>query len=170
MATVEFDFAEYREFFDKLAKAGNGDFRKELESWLEGLGIELLRIIEDEIIRRDAVDTRLLLHSFTKGDAENIWEITDGGLTLEVGTHVDYASYVNDGHWTCKNGVSARFVPGTWNGEKFQYTPGARTGMVLKQQWVPGKPYFDSALRIFDAMLPELCEAKLQQWIDSYFG
>ena len=80
MATVEIDFAEYKEFFEKLARAGNRDFRKELETWLEGLGIELLRIIEDEIIRREVVDTRLLLHSFTKGNAENIWEISDGGL------------------------------------------------------------------------------------------
>ena len=170
MATVEIDFAEYKEFFEKLARAGNRDFRKELETWLEGLGIELLRIIEDEIIRREVVDTRLLLHSFTKGNAENIWEISDGGLTLEVGTHVDYASYVNDGHWTNSAGVAVRFVPGTWNGDKFQYQPGAKTGMCLKQQWVKGKPYFDSALRIFEAVLPELCEAKLQQWLDNYFG
>jgi hypothetical protein len=170
MATVNFNFDEYRDLFEKLSRAGNGDFRKELATWLEALGIELLRIIEDEIIRRDVTDTRLLLHSFTKGDKENIWEITDDGLTLEVGTHVDYASYVNDGHWTNTKGVAVRFVPGTWNGDKFQYIPGAKTGMVLKQKWVPGKPYFDSALRIFEQMLPELCEAKLQQWLDNYFG
>lgn len=170
MATVEFDFDDFKDFFEKLSKAGSGDFKAELQKWLEGLGEEMLRIIEDEIVRRDVVDTRLLLHSFTKGDENNIWEIDDDGLTLTVGTHVDYASYVNDGHWTCAAGVQARFVPGTWNGSKFQYDPGAKTGMMLKQQWVPGKPFFDSAVRIFDKMLPTLVEAKLQQWIDSYFA
>ena len=169
MARVEIDCSDLKELSEKFRNAGI-NFRHELETWLEGLGEELLRIIEDEIVRRDVVDTRLLLHSFTKGDANNIWEISDGGLTLEIGTHVDYASYVHDGHWTNSAGVAVRFVPGTWNGDKFQYEPGAKGGMVLRQQWVPGRPFFESGLRIFEQMLPELAEAKLQQWIDSYFG
>lgn len=170
MATVEFDFSEWKDFFQKLARAGSGDFKAEAVQWLDALGIEFLRIAEDEIIRRDVTDTRLLLHSFTKGDANNCWEITDDGLTLEIGTNVDYASYVNDGHWTCEKGEKMRFVPGVWNGDKFEYIPGAKTGMILKQKWVQGKPYWDSALRIFEKMFPELLEAKLQQWIERYFG
>lgn len=78
--------------------------------------------------------------------------------------------YVNDGHWTNPKGTAMRFVPGVWNGDKFEYIPGAKTGMVLKQKWVQGKPYWDSALRIFERMFPELLEAKMQQWIDRYFG
>ena len=157
-------------FFDKCIKAGNGEFKKELEVFLEGIGTEFLRIIEDEIIRRKVVDTRLLLNSFHKGDGENFWDISDGGLTLEVGSNVEYAGYVNDGHWTCGKGEAMRFVPGYWEGDRFQYDPSASTGMMLKQKWVEGKHFWESGIRILDRMMPYLLEAKLQQWLDSYFG
>lgn len=170
MARVTFDFSEYKDFFKKLKKAGGDDFEKEAVIWLDALGVEFLRVVENEIIRRDVTDSRLLLHSFTKGDANNFWEISDGGLTLEVGTHVDYASYVNDGHWTNPKGVEMRFVPGVWNGDKFEYMPGAKTGMILKQKWVEGSHYWNSAMFIWEKMFPELVEAKLQQWFDRYFG
>ncbi len=169
MATVEIDMSEFKPLFDKMRSAGNGELKKEMQEWVESLGIELLRIVEDEIIRRNVVDTRLLLHSFTKGDANNIWELSDEGLTLEIGTHAYYASYVNDGHWTNPQGVERRFVPGVWEGNKFRYIPGAKTGMVLKQHWVEGRHYWDSGLRIFEKMFPDYVEAKLQQWIDKYF-
>lgn len=170
MASIEFDFYEFKNFFERLRTASSGDFKKEISTWLESLGIDLLKVVEDEIMRRDVTDTRKLLKSFTKGDANNVWEISDGGLTLEIGTHIHYASYVNDGHWTNPKGVSIRFVPGVWNGNKFEYTPGSKAGMILKQKWVEGKHYWGSAMRIWEKMFPEMVEAKLQQWIDDYFG
>lgn len=96
--------------------------------------------------------------------------MSDSGLTLEVGTNVEYASYVNDGHWTCKKGEKMRFVPGYWSGNRFIYDSSAKSGMMLKQNWVKGAHYWESGLRILDKMLPGLIEAKLQQWINSYFG
>lgn len=168
--SVEIDVSEARQFFEAMEAAAKGDFRKELEAFLEGIGEEFLRIVEDEIIRRDAVDTRLLLASFHKGGDSNVWELSDGGLTLEVGSTLDYASYVNDGHWTNPQGVATRFVPGSWNGDSFEYDPSAKGGMLLRQQWVKGKPYFDSALRILEKMLPDLLDTKIQEWLDSYFG
>ena len=169
-AHVTFDLSQYREFFQKVSRAAQGDFKKELGLFLEGLGNEFLRICEDEIIRREVIDTRLLLHSFQKGADDNVWEIDIDGLTLEVGTGVNYAGYVNDGHWTNRKGQSGRWIPGIWDGDRFIYQPNASTGMYLKQKWVPGKHYWESALRILDAMYPNLLEVKLQQWIDRYFG
>jgi hypothetical protein len=170
LAAVEYDFSEFKEFFGRLRSAARGDFKQEIELFLEGLGNEFLRILEDEIIRRQVIDTRLLLNSFHKDGDGNVWELTDGGLTLEVGTSLDYAGYANDGHWTNTKGVERRFVPGYWDGERFIYDPSADGGMVLKQQWVPGAHYWESALRILDQIYPELLEAKLQQWLDEYFG
>lgn len=170
MATVDFDMREFREFFQRMESAAKGDFRKEMELFLEGLGNEFLRILQDEIVRREVVDSRLLLASFEKGSDGNVWELTDDGLTLEVGTNVTYAGYVNDGHWTNTKGVERRFVPGYWDGDRFIYDPSAEGGMMLKQHWVEGKHYWESALRILDKIYPELLEAKLQQWLDSYFG
>lgn len=170
MSVVEIDMSEFREFFNTVERAAKGDFRKEFEEFLEGLGNEFLRILQDEIIRRQVMDSRQLLASFTKGADGNVWKISEGGLTLEVGTSVEYAGYVNDGHWTNSKGVERRWVPGYWSGDRFIYDPGADTGMLLKQKWVEGKHYWESALRILDRIYPDLLEAKLQEWLDGYFG
>ena len=167
---VEFNVDAFLPFFDRLKQAARGDFKKELERFIQALGAEFLRVVEDEIIRRQVIDTRLLLASFHEGGDGNVWNIGDDGLMLEVGTNVSYASYVNDGHWTNPKGVDRRFVPGTWAGDRFIYDPGAKTGMVLKQKWVEGAHYFDSAVRIFEKMFPDMLETKLQDWINRYFG
>lgn len=170
MATVEFDMSEFRAFFDSVEKAARGDFRKEFETFLEGIGFEFLRIVQDEIKRLKVMDTRLLLASFEKGAEGNVWRLQEGGLVLEVGTNLNYASYVNDGHWTNAKGVERRWVPGYWQGDRFIYDPKAETGMLLKQHWVDGTLYFDSALRILNDIMPEVLDAKLQTWLDNYFG
>lgn len=170
MATVTVDMSAFKAFFQRMESAAKGDFRKEFELFLEGLGNEFLRILQDEIVRREVVDTRQLLASFERGRDGNVWELTDGGLTLEVGTSLDYAGYVNDGHWTNPKGVERRFVPGYWTRGSFVYDPSAESGMMLKQRWVEGKHYWESSLRILEKIYPELLEAKLQQWLDSYFS
>lgn len=170
MASVDVDMGEFSTFFQRLGNAAKGDFRKELELFLEGLGNEFLRIVQDEIIRRKVLDTRLLLASFEKDTDGNVWRMTEGGLTLEVGTSVSYASYVNDGHWTNSKGVERRWVPGYWQGDRFIYDPSAKTGMLLKQKWVEGSHYWESSLRILDELLPQFLDAKLQDWLDNYFG
>jgi len=125
MKYVEVDMAAFKAFFGSVEKAAKGDFRREFELFLEGLGNEFLRILQDEIVRREVVDSRQLLASFERGGDGNVWSIEEGGLTLEVGTSVSYASYVNDGHWTNTNGVERRFVPGYWEGDRFIYDPSA---------------------------------------------
>ena len=170
MASVEFDMSEYRAFFERLERAAKGDFRKEMELNLEGVGFDFLRVVQDEIVRRRVMDSRLLLASFERGNDGNVWELTDGGLTLEIGTNLNYAGYVNDGHWTNTKGVERRWVPGYWQGHRFIYDPAAKTGMLLKQHWVEGAHYFESALRIYEKIFYESAEAKLQDWLDKYFG
>lgn len=170
MAQVSIDVTELRNFVERLSKAAGGDFKKELSLFLEGIGFEFLRILQDEIIRLKVLDTRQLLISFQKGGNGNVWTLSEGGLTLEIGTNVEYAKYVNDGHWTNTKGVERRFVPGVWSGDRFIYQPGAKTGMVLKQHWVEGAHYWESALRILEKIYPKMLDAKLQEWLDNYFG
>lgn len=167
---VQIDVSQVQAFVDRLGKAAKGDFKKELRNFMEGLGEEFLRILQDEIVRLKVVDTSLLLNSFSKGAGDNVWVMSGDGLTLEVGTNVKYAKFVNDGHWTNPKGVQVRFVPGTWNGSHFEYQPGVKTGMVLKMHWVEGTHYWESALRILEKMYPKLLDAKVQQWLDRYFS
>lgn len=168
MATVEFDTGELKAFFQRMERAAKGELHREMEAWLEAAGTDFLRVVADEIVRRQVVDSRMLLRSFSKGDDGNVWEL--GGLTLEVGTNLDYASYAEDGHWTNPKGVQRRWVPGRWEGGRFIYDPSAKTGMMLKQHWVEGAHYFESALRIYEKIFQEAAESKLQEWIDRYFG
>lgn len=167
---VRIDATQLKEFINKLSEAGKTEFKKELAIFLEGIADDFLRIVEDEIIRLKTVDTGLLLNSFQRGDSNNVYVLEEGNLTIEVGTNVTYASYVNDGHWTNPKGVATRWVPGYWNGEHFIYQPGAKTGMLLKQKWVEGSHYFDNAIRGMEQMIPGLLETKLQQWADKYFS
>ncbi len=166
---VEIDVKQFQKFFDKLNKAAKKDFKKQIGLWFEACGFEFLRIVQDEIIRKRVVDTRLLLNSFGKGGKNGVWKVSDEGFTLEVGTNVEYAEYVNDGHWTNKKGQKSRFVPGVWQGDRFIYQRGAKTGMVLKQQWVEGAHYWESAIRIYERMFEKSLEKKIQEWMDRYF-
>ncbi len=168
--TLEIDFSQLTSFFDQLESVGNGALKEEMRKFLEGIGDEFLRIVCEEIIRREVVDTRLLLNSFQKSGPEGMWNIKDGGLTLEVGTNVEYASFVNDGHWTNPKGVNTRWIPGYWNGDKFTYSPGAKTGMFLRQKWVEGRHFWEAAIRIIEKMLPNLMEAKVAEWLEDYLG
>lgn len=168
-SSVTVDTSQIRSFFNRLEQAAGGEFKIAMVQFLSGLGDEFLRILQDEIIRHKVMDTRLLLSSFQKGSTENVWLIDEDGLTLEVGTNVAYAEYVNDGHWTCKKGEEKRFVPGYWSGDRFVYDPSAKSGMVLKQKWIEGAHYWEWAIRILERIYPALLEAKLQEWMDTYF-
>lgn len=169
MSNVVFDMSSIRAFVERLGAAAKGEFKKEMTLFLQGLGSELLRLIQDEIISRKVMDSRLLLASFHKGHENNVWVIEDKGLTLEVGTNITYAEWRNDGHWMNPKGVDRRWVPGYWQGDRFVYDPGARTGMSLKQQWIEGSHYFDAAIQIFEKMFPRLIESKMDKWLADYF-
>ena len=68
---VDMDMSGFKEFFNRMERAAKGDFRKELETFLEGLGNEFLRILQDEIVRRKVMDSRQLLASFERGNDGN---------------------------------------------------------------------------------------------------
>ncbi|WP_321999372.1 HK97 gp10 family phage protein [Bacillus pumilus] len=160
------------QFIEELDAAINGGLRAEYEEWLEAMGYQFLDIVQDEIIRTKTVDARRLLNSFQKGDRENVFSMDQGGLTLDVGTNLEYASYTNDGHFTIdpSKNQDRRWVPGRWVGDRFEYDPNAETGMLLKFQWVEGSGYWDNALAIFEQMFEHSLDRKLQQWIDEQFG
>ncbi|OTQ85143.1 phage portal protein [Bacillus subtilis subsp. subtilis] len=159
------------QFIQSLTRASRGGMQRKYEQWLEAVGYEFIDIVQDEIIRTKTVDTRRLLNSFQRGDQDNIFSMTSGSLKLDVGTNLEYASYVNDGHFTIdpSKNQDRRWVPGRWKGEQFEYDPAAQTGMLLKFQWVDGSGFWDNAMAIFELMFERSLERKLQQWIDEEF-
>ncbi|WP_204670863.1 HK97 gp10 family phage protein [Gracilibacillus alcaliphilus] len=159
------------EFISALKKIEKGGFAEQIGLWLEAVGIDFLDIVQDEIIRTKTVDTRWLLNSFQRSGAANIWSINKNGLTLEVGTNLNYASFVNDGHFTIdpSKGLDRRWVPGHWVGDRFVYMPGSKTGMLLKFTWIDGTGYWDNALAILEKTFEKSLDRLLQKWLDSNF-
>ncbi|MCU4969255.1 HK97 gp10 family phage protein [Bacillus toyonensis] len=149
----------FREFSAKLNRMANG-LDQNVALWLEASGFQFLEEVQNQIISLAVVDTRLLLNSFTKGDGENVWRSSDGGLTLDVGTSVSYAKVVNDGHQQVR-----RFVPGRWEGHNFEYDPHAPTGMMLTAKFIEGRPYWDNAIAIYERMFQTAFDRKFRQWV-----
>lgn len=185
MSAVEMDMGDLRAFFRRMEQAAGGDFRKEFETFLEGMGEEFLRLAQDEFIRRhrnkgDGQTASALWSSFQREGEGNVWRYTDDNMTIEVGTELDYAAYANYGHrtldpakgkhFTLPNGEMARFVPGYWNGNRFVYDRSAKGGMVLKYDWVEGIHFWEAALHAMERIFPAALEARLQAWMDQYFG
>ena len=168
---VSIDATELRRFVERLNQAGHGKgFEKELSRFLDAIAVEFLSYVQDFIIQAGSVDTRLLLNSFQKNGEGSVFITKEGGLQIEVGTNVEYASFVNDGHWLNPRSVDMRWVPGEWQGERFIYQPGAKTGMLLKQKWIEGSHYFDDAIRLMERMAPQFMERKMEQWLGQFFS
>lgn len=97
-------FDEFAKDMDQVLR----HFGTDLNEYVDAMGFTFLGEVRREILRQQLVDTRLLVNSFQKGGLSNVWE--RGIATIEVGTSVDYAKYVNEGHWTVNN---KSFVPPT---------------------------------------------------------
>ncbi|OIS67240.1 phage portal protein [Bacillus subtilis] len=146
-----------------LKEAASGGFSRQATRWLEECGQDFLEIVQSELISTQTVNTEKLFRSFERGTKDNLWIAQSGGLSLEVGTQLDYASFLNDGHWTSKQDV--RWVPGRFQGSQFIYDPAASTGMALKRKWISGTGYWDHALLLYEQLFEKSLESKLRQWL-----
>ncbi|KMZ42513.1 MULTISPECIES: HK97 gp10 family phage protein [Bacillales] len=151
---------DFRQFEDHMRR-----FNRELPDIMQRiyyqLGEELLNHVIDELDNQDLIDTGTLWNSFTQGDQNNVWQF-DGDrntLSLEVGSNLTYAEYLNEGYTIDKS----YFVPGYWNGVgKFIYDPSAKGGFMVKPRSFIGRKYFDIALRDFQGGMKALLERMLQ--------
>lgn len=160
------DVSELDLFADKLSRAA-ADLKPFAAEVLQDEGEDFLNIVQDAIMSAGNVDTRLLLSSFTKGSGNGIWKLDIGSLTLEIGTNVEYAKWVNDGH-AQKPG---RFIPGVFNGNGvFRYVPGSRSGMVLKASHVEGSHFFDKAVDAFTGYWGATVKQAFDAWLAQYLG
>ncbi|MCM1295970.1 MAG: HK97 gp10 family phage protein [Muribaculaceae bacterium] len=167
---MHMDISELKAFAAKFKVAAGPKLKEELKQAVNAIGTEFLTIVQGEIIGRKCVVTGLLVNSFSKGGPDNIWDESNGGLTIDVGSNVEYARYVNDGHHKTPAGVDKRWVPGSFSGKgQFKYSPGAKTGMLLKAGWVNGKHYFEAAIRHVQPIVDKAAEAAVQRWIDQLF-
>jgi len=158
---------DFRQFEERLRKL-NQDVPKIIQGIVYRLGEELLNYVINEISRQDLIDTGAMWQSFTQGGDGNVWEF-DGdrnALTLEVGSNLTYAEYMNDGY-TIEKGY---FVPGYWQANGgFVYDPDAKTGFWARPRSFIGRKYFDIALENFrggmQALIEKLLQAELERLV-----
>ncbi|HWR07103.1 HK97 gp10 family phage protein [Sporomusa sp.] len=160
--TFKVDINGLKEFSQKLKAAADGDLIKQYNLWLEAAGMEFLDIVQDEIIRLKVVDTRRLLNSFTRSDSDCIFKLTGKGLKLEIGTNIEYAQWVNDGHYIGSKKLTIK----TKNGRKLALRN--IKNWVGKRKWIEGYHYFDISLEVFEKILVTSMEKKLQEWLDEF--
>lgn len=153
------------ENFARQCEAASADLKPYAGQVLDEVGEKFLDIVQAAIQGAGNVDKGKLLASFTKGGGGNIYVLNTGGLTLTIGTSVEYAKWVNDGH----RQKPGRFVPGVWEGNYFRYVPGAKTGMVLKASFVQGSHFFDKSVQVLERMFPEMTDRAFEQFFRRYF-
>jgi len=130
MVTIDVDLSQLRDL---------GELTK--ESIREGMKLTAQDLIRNLQIR-SPVDYGLLRQ----------WAVTEQSDTeITIQSPARYAGWVNYGHPQ----QPGRFIPGKWNGSHFRYSPDAKTGMVLKKSYVPGKHFVETSM---DATKPRIKE------------
>ena len=122
MVTVEVDLSKVDKFGPKMP-----EIRK----------VGLKRIAQDMTRTVDMLSPidEGLLHKWF------IAELGDDHATIK--SPAKYVGPVNYGH----SQQPGRFIPGYWVGDHFEYAPGLKMGMVLKQSHVSGQHFIEKAIK-----------------------
>lgn len=158
--------ASQLEAFARKVEAAQKDLKPYIHELMEKSGELFLDVVQAQIIAKGNVDTRKMFSSFQKGGEGNIFEIQDGGFSVLVGSSVSYAPHVNFGH----KQQPGRFIPGYWEGNHFRYSPGAKSGMVLKADKVKGSKFFSDSVEKMQEKFPEIVEKSAIQFFRRYFS
>ena len=98
---------------------------------------KMANICLSEISPLIPVDTSRLVSSFQVG------VVTPN--EAEVGTNVEYALYVNDGHVQHRRFLPISYLSAGGRGKYIQ--PGNTKGIMLKEKYIPGKHFLENGMR-----------------------
>ncbi|MDR9504763.1 HK97 gp10 family phage protein [Brevibacillus agri] len=155
MATVNKKDLERQ--YRRLKKQSKREVEAAMDRVARKAGFQVLRGAQDRAPVRDGV----LRESLMIGNPDNIFELILRGTKAEitVGTHLEYARYVEEG-FTQRKG---QFVPGYWDKEKFIYAPDHPSGMVLKGKRIPGVHYLARSEAEVESVMDELVKEELDE-------
>lgn len=145
MADTEFTIEGWDEFVENFAKV--------VTKWEEKKEVLLKRmagIYHAELIPLIPVDTSRLVDSFEIGGVEDD--------SIMVGTNVEYALYVNDGHVQHRRFLPCRSVNG-----KLVYSRGSKTGIMLQERYVAGKHFIENGMSNAEPRLKTLVNSFMEQ-------
>ena len=114
---------------------------------------KMANICLSEISPLIPVDTSRLVSSFQVG------VVTPN--EAEIGTNVEYALYVNDGHVQHRRFLPISYLSAGGRGKYIQ--PGNTKGIMLKEKYIPGKPFLENGMRQAEPRLKTIGESFMQQ-------
>ena len=133
------------------------NFGKLADKWEDKKRILLQRmanIYHSEVIPNVPVDTSRLVDSIT---------IFEDGIPqdyIEVGTNVEYALYVNDGHVQHKRWLPAERLSA---GGKQKYLKAGAKGIMLSERYVKGKFFMEKGMTTAKPRLNTLVNSFMEQ-------
>lgn len=147
--------------FDEFVKR----FSNMVDKWEEKKAVLLKRmgnIYHEEVIPLVPVDTSRLVDSIFVGGVEDD--------SIEVGTNVEYALYVNDGHVQHKRFLPIRYISAGGKkalvskyGDKYKGKKGGIKGVMLQEKYIPGKHFMEKGLTNAKPRLETLVDSFLQE-------
>ena len=114
----------------------------------------------EEISPLIPVDTSRLVSSFQVG------VITPD--EAEIGTNVEYAIYVNDGHVQHKRFLPISYLSAGGRGKYIK--PGNTKGIMLKEKYIPGKHFLENGMRQAEPRMKTLIESFMEQNMREMLG
>lgn len=114
---------------------------------------KMANICLSEISPLIPVDTSRLVSSFQVG------VVTPN--EAEIGTNVEYALYVNDGHVQHRRFLPISYLSAGGRGKYIQ--PGNTKGIMLKEKYIPGKHFLENGMRQAKPRLKTIGESFMQQ-------
>ena len=148
---MSMDFKEFQDLLDSF---------KEVQKQHEAF----LRKFLTEMGMRALAQTKKLTPVDT-GNLRNNWELSQvyrkgDELYIVLFNPTEYASFIEDGHMQ-----HSRWVPGKWRDGRFEYIPGAKTGMMLKEKWIPGFHMARISINKVEREIPKRYERALKQFM-----
>ena len=109
-------------------------------------------IYHEEIMPNVPVDTSRLVDNIFVGGVE--------GDSVEVGTNVKYALFVNDGHVQHKRFLPARYLSA---GGKSKYLSGGGKGIMLQEKYIAGSHFMEKGMTASKPRLERLINSFMEQ-------
>jgi phage gpG-like protein len=152
----DFEVTGLEEWQEKLLRHVSSELPAERDNELMKLGFIAEREIKKQITDDDVVDIGRLRASITTQKE------TD--TSVLVGTNVDYAIAVNNGHIQHKRFLPAKYLTSvkgrTYLGE------GNTEGIMLKEKFIAGRHFMEKGVQRADPLI----QAELTRWFNNLLG